>query len=64
LGNHFNLVGAEASGELDEMSFKDHPVRSSCKTPPIPFHRTWDTHETMRRLERAYLYVEEDGREE
>lgn len=46
------------------MSFKDHPVRSSCKTPPIPFHRTWDTHETMRRLERAYLYVEEDGREE
>lgn len=41
-----------------------HSISSFCKTSRRPLHRTGDTDETMKRLERACLYVEAEEKEE
>lgn len=37
---------------------------SFCKTSWSPRHKTWDTDEAMKRLERACLHLEAEGKEE
>lgn len=54
------LLVSRAAGNRESIV---HSIPSFCKTSRSPLRRTWDTDETMKRLERACLYVEAEGKE-